>query len=470
MTKSLKNKVYMKQAVKKLMVLGVALAALLSACSSGQNEQDNVDKLLDRQAKIQEEQEQSVDQLENLKDSLVNEKKSLLDQRDTKDQQIQQMEENQDVLTEKLKEEEANEVFAQRAEMEAQIKVYKDSIAQMKSEVEILNVSLDSIENNLELYNVQEVRTDQSLESGIAEIDERMTNRENRKQQEIKRIELLRKRVQVAEKKKEAYELEKELYVGELNALLRNNATEKELAPFEQQIHEMDSIIAIETNHKNSLVEEIRQAEKFVNETENLMKELRAQIKEEYERKEIIETFIDSEKERLSQELEQIQNTRRALLEEQEDVSENLTKTEMQISRLNKDLELIKNKEMSDILQMQADIEKSEANLAQEEINLLEDSPALVSTKAPLDADSANEELYTIFSMGNQLDSLNELIQVEKTEIAKTRMELSEKRAEAAEKRAKFGRAVGVVAIVLILGGIALLALFYYLGRRSRKS
>jgi hypothetical protein len=72
--------------------------------------------------------------------------------------------------------------------------------------------------------------------------------------------------------------------------------------------------------------------------------------------------------------------------------------------------------------------------------------------------------------MGDQLDSMQQMIQEEKTEIAKTRKELAEQRAEAASRRAKLSKTVGSIVILLLLGGFGVLYLFYYLGRRSKKS
>jgi len=168
--------------------------------------------------------------------------------------------------------------------------------------------------------------------------------------------------------------------------------------------------------------------------------------------------------------LEQIQSTRKELLNEQNNVNLNLENTEVRIAKLNKNVELIKNKKMSDILDQQAANEEEEANLAGEEISMFEQSSGRETMVLPPSSDSANEELLTILKMGNQLDSLNDLIRAEKAEIAKTRQELYKKRASAAAQRAKFGRTVGGIILIVILGGIALLVSFYYIGRRSRKS
>jgi len=453
---------------KSMFAIGTCLLVLLSACKTERTDNDNIEKLLDRQAEVQEVQEESVEQMESLKDSLAMEKRSLLDQRETKDQQIRQLEENQKQLADQLKEEEAKAVSAQKADLAKQISLYEDSIATLKNEISGLDSHLDSIEDNLGFYEIQETRAEDRLESGIDEIDQAMTQRENRKQTEIKRLGLLNKRVLVSDKKLEAYNLERQMYVNERDEMLRDQASEEELQPYEAKISEMDSIVAAESKNKNSLEQEISQARQYIAETDDIIGDLQSQIKNEYNKQEVIESFIAAEKERLKKELEQIKNERNTLLSQQESVSGELARTGVQIERVDKDVELIRNKKMSEILESQAQMEQTEASLAEEEMDLFLAAPR--TAFSGMASDTSNEELQTVLDLGAQLDSLNDLIQQEKAAIAKTRKDLSEKRAEVAEKRAQFGKTVGITAIILVVVGIALLGLFYYLGRRSRKS
>lgn len=455
--------------MKKIFIIGAGMLILLTACKTNRTDDENLEKLLDRQAEIKKDQEESIEQMERLKDSLNIEKRTLLNQRESKDLQIQQMEMNQKQLADKLKEEEANTVSAQKADLEEQIDRYEDSISGLKKEIGEFDTRLDSIEENLNFYVAQETRTVRTFDSGIEEIDQRMNQREQRKQLETKQIELLHKRVLVAEKKIEAYNLERQLYVEQQDEMFREKASEEAMRPYKERIVKMDSIIAAEKANKNSIELEIKKSEKFITETDEIMNDLQNQIKEEYNRKDIIESFIAAEKERLKSELQQIKDTRKALVDQQEDISGNLARTKVQIERMDRDVELIKSKKMSDILESQAEIENTEAGLAEEEISLLKTGSGRTSIPA-VTADSPDTSLQTIVNFGYQLDSLNDLIKEEKAEIAKTRKELSEKRAEAAHQRAKFGRTVGISVVILIIAGIALLGLFYYLGRNSRKS
>jgi chromosome segregation ATPase len=446
-------------------IIGTML--LLSSCNTNRSDEENIQRLLDSQAEIEEAQEQSLERLEEIKDSLAAQRKSLLNKRDSTDQQIREMERDQLFLANQLKKEEASEITEARSELEHRVTAYQDSISLLRRELFALNNQLDSVERNISIYQIQEERTEETLESGISEIDQEMERREIQKQQALKRLDLLRKRSLVADKKMEAFQMERQMYADELNALLRENASDTEKAPFQARISEMDSILGIQQAYKKALHEEISEAQTFIAETDAFLNEMEDQIKEEYDKKAVIESFIAAEKQRLMKELQEIQATRQSLLNEQSQVANDLASTEQQIALLDRDLELIRNREMSDLLELQADIEKSEASLAEEEIGLIEDEEGRVVRSSP--SDSASEEMISVISMGNQLDSLNELIQQEKAEIAKTRRDLAERRAEAAEKRATFGRALGITILLLVIAGIGLLTLFYFLGRKSRR-
>jgi chromosome segregation ATPase len=454
--------------MKQITILGIVLLLIMSACNSGSNNDENIQKLLDRQAEMQQLQEESVDQLQGLKDSLNQEKETLIDRRDSSDRHIRRMEENQKLLVNRLKDKAASDVASEKDELEKRINEYEDSIRILKDELQQLNSQLDSLEENISFYEVQEGRKGKYVGSGIAEIDQRMTSRETRKQQEIKRLDLLKRRAQVADKKIEAYNLERKMYADQRDDLLRNSASDEDLAPYQKKISELDSIILAEKDNKSTIEKDIQEAGAYISQTDTLMSDLQAQVKQEYNKKSIIESFINSELERLGSELKQIEQTRKELLAQQTAATESLKKAQQQVGQLEKNAELIRNRKMSDILEMQAQIEGTEAGLADEEINQLKEGNVREGRDVSLTSDTTDEGLVSLASLGEELDSLNELIRQEKTSIAETRMELAQKRAEVAKKRASFARTTGTLVIVLIIAGIALLSLFYYLGRRSR--
>lgn len=452
-------------------ILPLLLLIFFSGCKPKTSGEQEVNKLLERQVQLLESGDESLDELQQLTDSLEHERMLLIDQRDRKDQQVKRLEQNQQKLADRLKQEEQSAVSAEKEKLQKSISEYEDSIEQLKNELARLDVHLDSIDRNMELYQLQERQAEKILASGISEVDQRMNKLERQKRQEIKKLDLLKKRIRIPEKKIEAYNLERKMYQDDMNELLRIKATEDQLSPYREKIAELDSIISTQEALKSSINEEIRESEQWIAGVDSMVNDLQQKIKQEYDKNQIIEGFITSEKKRLSQELERMNKTREKLIAEQEMILNDLASIEKKIASLNKRMELIRNRDMSQILEQQAAIEKSDAALAEVEIRLLAESAEIdkqmtESTKS----DSISEELQSLQLLSNRLDSLKAAIQEEKTELVKARLKLSEKKAEAADKRARFSRTMGLLITIMLIAGLGLLTLFYYLGRRARKS
>jgi golgin subfamily B member 1 len=456
--------------MKKPIYTLILILLVIGGCKSKQSGEQEIQKLLERQAVIKESQQESVDKLQQINDSLVNEKKILILERNKKDERSKLLEKDQQILIEKIKSEEQSELSSEKTGFEEQFSIYKDSIEQLKNELASIDVDIDSIEKSMDLFEMQEGQAEISLKSGIDEIDQRITKLENQKQQEIKKADLLKRRSTVAEKKIEAYQLERQMYVDQRDDLLQLNASEEQLQPYRQRIVEMDSTIKNEEANKKAIHDELFLTNQWISGVDKMINDLKEEIKKEYDRENIIEGFILSEKQRLQMEIANLQSSRERMVKEQDRITRDLARSEQQIASLDERMELIKNKDMSNILQQQAANEQSDAALAEEEIQLLEESTALDIQSLSTPSDMASDEFKSLVIMSNQLDSLRASIQEEKTEITKTRKELSEKRAEAAEKRDRTSSAMTTVVLIIVIVGLVLLTLFYYLGRKTRKS
>ncbi len=445
------------------------LLFILSGCKQGTSGEEEINKLIERQAELKKTQEKSLDEMQQLRDSLELERTALMGERNLKDQRIKQLAENQQLLADRLKQEEQAEVSSEKEELQKNINLYEDSIDQLKTELSRLDTKLDSIETTIELYQIQEKQADKMLESGINEVDQQISSLEKQKRQELKKIDLLEKRHQIASKKIEAYMLERKMYVEERDGLLRIQATAEQLAPFRRRISEMDSIISRQEEQKQAILQELNEAKQWISEVDSMMSDMQVKIKDEYDRNQIIESFITAQKQRLGKDLEKLKRIRMDLIGEQEMIIQDMASTEEKINSLNKRLELIRNREMSDILEQQAVMERSEANLAEEEIQLLEEASVENRQRLAMTSDTSLKALQSLDTLGKELDSLSDLIRKEKSAIANARKALAEKRAEAAQQRAKFGRTAGILVLVIIIGGIGLLTFLYYLGKRARK-
>ena len=425
---------------------------------------------MERQAQVLESQDKSLDEMHQQMDSLENEKLALIGQRDLKDQQIKTLEKNQQLLVDRLNQEETSDVSTEKSELQKSVATYEDSISVLKDELAVLDHDLDSIETRIDLYRVQKTKANEIPVSGISEVDQKITKLEKQKQEKIKNADLLKRRIEIAQKKIEAFDLERKMYQDKMDDLLRINATDEQLAPFRNKIVDMDSIIGKQQARVRDLDMELDQTMQWISETDTVMNELQSKIELQYNRNDIIEGFISAEKQRLGKELDRLEKERKGLLSEQKVVKADMDSTEVGISSLNRRLELIKNREMSDILDLQAALERSDAGLDREEIQMLKESAGTNRQGIEVKSESTSKEFRSLIALSNRMDSLKSSIREEKTGMVRARLELSEKKAQAADQRARFGRTMGIFALVLVLGGIALLTFFYYLGRRARTS
>lgn len=448
----------------------ILLFIVLIGCKPKTSSEKEINKLLDRQVQLQESQEEYLDDIQQLRDSLEHERNSLLSQRSMKDNRIKKLVQNQQILADKLKREQQSTLSTETARLQEKITLYEDSIGQLKRELARLDSDLDSIETSMDLYQLQEKQADKTLESGISELDQQMTRLEKQKQQEIKKANLLKRRIQIADKKLEAYTLERQMYIDRRDEMLRQQANEEQMIPFRNRIAEMDSIISLQQAHKRDIKHELDQTGQWISGVDSMMNDMQAKIKQEYDNNHIIETFIAAEKQRLGKELAGLTKTHERLISEQNMISKDLASTEEKIASLNKRLELIKTRKMSDILEQQAAIEQSDANLADEEIQLLKEATGTNRQSIEQTSDTSFKDFRSLQGLDEKLDSLNNLVNSEKVATINARKELSEKRAETARQRARFGRTLGTLATAIIIGSIILIALFYYMGKRARQS
>jgi len=456
--------------MEKLIYTLILLLLVTGGCKSRKSGEQEIQKLLERQSVIKESQQESIKRLQQINDSLENEKKLLIQERNQKDQKSAMLERDQSVLAEKIKSEEQSGVSSEKTSLEGHNSTYRDSIEQLKKDLAIHDTDIDSIKNSKDLYEMQEGQAEKSQKSGIDEIDQRIAKLKNQKQQEIKKADLLKRRNTVSEKKIEAFQLERQMYVDQRDDLLRLNASDDQLQPYRKRIVEIDSTLQAEEANKKAIGDELDLTNQWISGVDKTISDLQEEIKKEYNKKDIIEGFISSEQKRLQMEINNLQSSRERLVKEQDQITRDLARTEQQIASLGKKMELIKNKDMSNILQKQAANEQSDAALAEEEIRLFKESSAFNMQPLSNSSDKVSDEFKSLVSMSNELDSLRASIEEEKAEITKARKELSEKRAGMAEKRARTGSAIVKVILIIVVVGLVLMTLFYYLGRKARKS
>jgi hypothetical protein len=96
--------------ISKILITGLCSFLILNSCNRSGKQDENIQQLLDRQAEIEDRKEESVNQLYQLRDSLALGKEALISQRDSKQDRIDRMENDQQMLVDMLKEGEVEEL------------------------------------------------------------------------------------------------------------------------------------------------------------------------------------------------------------------------------------------------------------------------------------------------------------------------------------------------------------------------
>ena len=121
--------------MKNIICIIISGLVILSSCKMKKTDEQEIQKLLDRQAQMKTTQEKSVDRLMDLRDSLASEKEHLMQRREQKNEQVRLLKSNQQLLVEKLKQTEESDVSGEKAELKDKISRYDDSINALDQEL-----------------------------------------------------------------------------------------------------------------------------------------------------------------------------------------------------------------------------------------------------------------------------------------------------------------------------------------------
>jgi peptidoglycan hydrolase CwlO-like protein len=276
----------------------------------------------------------------------------------------------------------------------------------------------------------------------------------------VNEIELNEQKIILAGKKIELLEDERNIYLREKNDLLKKNADETELEKFDLKISEIDASLKEEQNKIKSAESNINSLKSWISDADALQEKLRTMMDSEYERDKTIAEFTLEEVKRLEKE-------RQALDEEFENL--NLLKNELsekraglnsRIESLEEETELVRSKELSEILAGISELESEEAQLAQKEKEMIAES----ETPGPAIARDV-------------LDSMENSIEMKRKEIDKLRSEIAEDEAQLAQQmsdieavRSKNVRNLSRTVLIIVLIAVVVTGGLYMLGRRRRKS
>jgi chromosome segregation ATPase len=440
--------------------LGVAL---LPSCSNDQTSKE-AQKLLDKQARVLEKEQESVDDIlskfEKTRDSLEKEQRQLMNNKQTVLSEMNKLDSAKEAYAENLKEEEVSALASNREALGNRLQKIEDSINNVTTLLVDLDRQKDTIGVKEQQLESQLGSAKEKLITGIEEVDQRLDDIEKQRLVKQKELNLNQEKIGLAEKKIVLLEDEKNLYLREKNDLLRKEADDAELESYDLKIAEVDGYIQEENNKIRTARSAIRTTNAWLEDVENLEKRLRKSMEEEYDRNQTIASFTNDESERLQREKAAIESQIAELDSVQSMLAEQRAAVDNELSGVEKDLDLMKDKDLSAILTELSELETVEAEMAKREASLIGNSGEEGAT--------LSDEM--LGELESEIRARRQAIATMKAEIAAEKEQIASKRAEIQQKRAERAGAVAKTTLIIVLLGIAAVVIFYFTGLRKRKS
>ncbi|MDT8401758.1 MAG: hypothetical protein RQ743_08690 [Bacteroidales bacterium] len=455
--------------VISLLIPLLILIMVIGSCSSRQSEKE-AQKLLDKQKSAIEKGDRLIDETFNeiqvLKDSLESEQERLEASRSAVEEDIKELESGQEEFAETLKDEKEAELARQKADLQARLSEIEDSIDLVLQKSKDIRQQQDTLEIKEQQLAEQKSESKEKLVTGIDNIDSRLDEIEEQRLVKLKEIELNEQKIKLAEKKIELLEDEKNIYLREKNEVLKKNGDEAELEKYDLKISEINGYLNEEQNKIKSAESNINTLTAWISDADALQEKLRDMMDSEYDRDKTIAEFSREEINRLEKERQALDQDLENLNILKSKLSEKKANLNNRIVALEEETELVKSKELSEILDEISGLEAQEAQLAEREKEMLEkrEAPEKIEGISRLDTESGVLE-----SIEETIELRRKQIDILRSEIAEDEAQLSKQAADIEARRARNVRNATKTVLIIGVIGVILIGLFYTLGRRKRK-
>lgn len=300
------------------MLLLIPMAVIILECSRGDDE-NSVEKLLEKQKKIETEKEQLAKEKEQLEKRL--------------DETTE--------FSEKLRQEKLGDLQAQKMLLEKKLSVVMDSLESTETHIVVLHRQKTTLAQQEQYASEAMGEAREKLKSGVSTIDSEIAKLEQNRLAEEKKIPLNQQKSSIAEKKIEAYQQELELLETQKIALLRENAAESAIQVISDKIAAVEKNIKTEQANLGEARAAIGSSQESIQKIDNWITQLNKSIQAEYDKKGVLDEFITGELEKLREETAQLKSEERMLAaikeiseKKREELERQLSEIDVQIASL----------------------------------------------------------------------------------------------------------------------------------------
>jgi chromosome segregation ATPase len=450
--------------------MSVAVLLSLNSCKTDSVKEEEK-QILEQQVQALEEEQQALEQIFSkiimAQDSLQTQQQKLQLEKQKIEASIKDLDSAEDQFTEMKKEDMERQLKEQRENYQARLQQVEDSLGRIGSRINSLQNQLDTLDIAEKQLVTQRMVSQEKLVTGIDAIDARLDELEKENLLKQKEIDINIRKIELAESKIDLLEDEKTIYQREKNELLKENADETEIENYNRKIKEVEGYITEEQDKISVARASLRSLNDWIADFAELKEKLKENMEKEYSEQQTIAEFTRDEMNRLSSSKNNIDSELEKLTQLKNNLEQRKESINNQIDTLDREIGLVKNKDLAELLDKRSLIEKDEAALAREESSVLKDEQEIISQSREFSEIDTSEDSRLFRQLDYEIKNKRMEIERLKSSIAASNENLAEKKALIEQKRSKNAKAVTTSAIVTVFVVVGILILLYLLGRRK---
>lgn len=317
------------------MLVLIPMFLIILGCSGGDRE-NSVEKLLEKQKKVEAENQQ-----------LTKEKEQL-------EKRLDQTSE----LSEKLSQEKVGDLQSQKSLLEKKRAVVIDSLESAELRAAALRRKKTTLAQQEQYASESIGEARDQLKSGVSEIDSKIAKLEQNRLAEEKKIPLNQQKVSIAEKKIDAYQQELELLQTQKIGLLRENAAESAIREMSDKIAAVEKNIKIEQANVAEAQGAISSSKESIQKIDDWVSQFNKSIQAEYDKKGVLDEFMTGEVKKLEQEKVQLVTEEKMLAATKEILEKKRVELEQQLAGINAQIALLSGQEPVVSVEKQVEVEE----------------------------------------------------------------------------------------------------------------
>ncbi|MCJ7713183.1 hypothetical protein MUO66_01815, partial [Candidatus Bathyarchaeota archaeon] len=390
-----------------------------------------------------------------------------------------ELEQKESEFSEQKRQEELEKLGEERHKKIAQLKEEKNSFKQDLTSAEEKLISITSkiseLDNQKQELLIKEgyiteidYEAEKELTTGIVGIDATIASLKEEKADENKKLELTDKRIALRKDKIRVLEKELDLYETQRNDLFMEENAQEEIELFDEKIAGVNEEIKIEKDKLLQLELTKQLGNKKVGELDAQIEDYMAEYKTEYEKKEGFDRYVTKETKRLQNELAAVADRNAELSEEWKNWATEREALEEKITEYEKEIEVVKGTEISEVVTELAEIEKKEAELLKEETKQLQEKSVKEVEDTTVVKVEGEEEPEELKQLKRKVEEEKTKIAEDELKLAEEKQELLEKKQLATEERAERLSAWSVTIIIIVVVILLALVILFFVGRKFR--